>query len=259
MTKSEYLSNSAKLLMISSILLFVTNALTYFGAEGTLFADLGQRMSNISFYAVLIMGFLAFNGEGVGYKRSRDYVKKKRTSILKFFLIFAFLFRYVKAAIETMVLSTSPAGVGGITARLIMGAVNMVASYGFILTLASLWFLIRDINTKGLFAVESASFLCGVLYNGYKVVNYTVTKYGVTAFGELVVNVFSSQRAMQIMCLAQFLFNAIMSLMIMLYYNKKVAFEQEEHTKAQKTLYSARSIYNTDCVGIDTLDDDYSL
>jgi hypothetical protein len=61
------------------------------------------------------------------------------------------------------------------------------------------------------------------------------------------------------MCLAQFLLNAIMSLMIMLYYNKKVASEQEEHTEAQKTLYSARSIYNTDCVGIDTLDDDYSL
>ncbi len=258
MTKSEYLSNSAKLLMISSILLFVTNALTYFGTEVTQLADLGQRLSNISFYAVLIMGFLAFNGEGVGYKRSRDYVKKKRTSILKFFLVFAFLFRYIKAAVETMVLSTSPAGVGGVTARLIMGAVNMVASYGFILTLASLWFLIRDINTKGLFAVESASFLCGVLYNGYKVLNYTVTKYGVTAFGDFVVNIFSSQTAMQIMCLVQFFLNALMCFMIMLHYNKKVVSEQEEHTKAQKTLFSARSIYNTDCVGIDTLDDDYS-
>ena len=45
----------------------------------------------------------------------------------------------------------------------------------------------------------------------------------------------------------------------MLYYNKKVASEQEEHTKAQKALYSARSIYNTDCVGIDTLEDDWLL
>lgn len=259
MTKSEYLSNSAKLLMISSILLFVTNAITYFGTEVALLADLGQSLSNVSFYAVLIMGFLAFNGEGVGYKRSRDYAKKKRTSVLKFFLIFAFLFRYVKAAIETMVLSTSPAGVGGITARLIMGTVNMVASYGFILTLASLWFLIRDINTKGLFAVESASFLCGVVYNGYKVLNYTVTKYGVTLFGDFAITMFSSQKAMQIMCLAQFFLNAVMCLMIMLHYNKLVASEQEEHTKAQKTLFSARRIYNTDCVGIDTLDDDYSL
>ena len=222
-------------------------------------AELGQKLSGISFYAVLIMGFLAFNGEGVGYKRSRDYVKKKRTSILKFFLIFAFLFRYVKAAIETMVLSTSPADMSGIAARLIMGAVNMVASYGFILTLASLWFLIRDINTKGLFAIESASFLCGVIYNGYKVLNYTVTKYGVTTFGDFVVSVFSSQSAMQIMCLAQFLLNALMCLAIMLHYNKRVAIEQEGHNKAQKTLFSARRIYNTDCVGIDTLDDDYSL
>ncbi|MBR5442425.1 MAG: hypothetical protein IKV44_05685 [Clostridia bacterium] len=259
MTKSEYLSNSAKLLMISSILLLVTNALVYYGAEGSTLAALGQKLSSVSFYAVLIMGFLAFNGEGIGYKRGRDYVKKKRTSILKLFLVFAFLFRYVKTAVEAMVLSTSPEGLGGITARLIMGAVNMVASYGFILTLASLWFLIRDINTKGLFAVESVSFLCGVVYNGYKLVNYTVAKYGVTAFGDFVVSVFSSQRAMQVMCLGQFFLNALMCLMIMLHYNKKVVSEQAEHSKAQKTLYSARRIYNTDCVGIDTLDDDYSI
>ena len=89
MTKSDYLSNSGKLLMISSALLLIVNALVYFGAEGTMAADLGQRLSNISFYAVLIMGFLAFNGEGIGYKRSRDFIKKKRTRILKFFLVFA--------------------------------------------------------------------------------------------------------------------------------------------------------------------------
>ena len=259
MTKSEYLSNSAKLLMISSILLLVANALTYFGAEGTIFADLGQKMSNISFYAVLIMGFLAFNGEGIGYKRSRDYVKKKRTTVLKFFLIFAFLFRYIKAAVEAMVLSTSPVGAGGIMARLFMGAVNMIASYGFILTLASLWFLIRDMKIKGLFAVESAAFLCGVIYNGYKVVNYGVTKYGITALGDFATGFFSSQRAMQILCLSQFLLNALMCFMIMIRYNKNVASEQEERTQKQKIIPPARSIYNTDCVGIDTLDDDYGV
>lgn len=259
MTKSEYLSNSAKLLMISSILLLVANALSYFGAEGTVLAELGQKLSSFSFYAVLVMGFLAFNGEGIGYKRGRDYVKKKRTTVLKLFLIFAFLFRYVKAAVEAMVLSTSPEGLVGIIARLLMGAVNMVASYGFILTLASLWFLIRDIDTKALFALESASFLCGVIYNVYKVLNYTVTKYGVTVFGDFVVSVFSVQRVMQVMCLVQFSLNAIMCLAIMLHYNKMVAAEQVEHTKAQKSLYSARRIYNTDCVGIDTLDDDFSL
>ncbi len=259
MTKSDYLSNSGKLLMISSALLLIVNALVYFGAEGTMAADLGQRLSNISFYAVLIMGFLAFNGEGIGYKRSRDFIKKKRTRILKLFLVFAFLFRYIKVAVEAMVLSTSPDGAGGITLRFAMGAVNTVASYGFILTLASLWFLIRDVNVKSLFAIESVSFLCGVVYNGYKILNYTITKYGVNSFGEFVVNMFSSQNVMHIMCLVQFFVNTLMCLMIMLHYRSLAAGEQDEHKKAQKSLSSARRIYNTDCVGIDSLDDDYNL
>ena len=87
----------------------------------------------------------------------------------------------------------------------------------------------------------------------------TQTLKNAIVFGDFVVSVFSSQRAMQVMCLVQFSLNAIMCLAIMLHYNKMVAAEQVEHTKAQKSLYSARRIYNTDCVGIDTLDDDFSL
>jgi hypothetical protein len=158
-----------------------------------------------------------------------------------------------------MVLSTSAESLGGVTARFTMGVVNTVASYGFILTLASLWFLVRDVNVKSLFAVESASFLCGVVYNVYKILNYTIIKYGVDVLGEGIAAVFSEQRVMQVMCLVQFFVNAIMCMMIMLHYSKLAATEQDEHKKVQKKILPARSIYTTDCVGIDTLVDDYSF
>ncbi len=259
MTKSDYLSNSAKLLMISSILLLVTNALVYLGGDGTAVAGIGQKMSNISFYAVLIMGFLAFNGEGIGYKRSRDFTKKKRTSVLKAFLVFAFLFRYIKTPVEHEILSIEADSAAGIGARFLLSGVNTIASYGFILTLVSLWFLVRDVNIRALFTIESISFLCGVIYNSYKLLNYTVTKYGVAFPGELFIDVFSSQRVLQALCLVQFFVNGLMCLFVMRYYGKLALAEQEEQKKSKKRAMPARRIYNTDCVGIDTLDDDYSV
>lgn len=258
MTKSDYLSNSAKLLMVSSILLLVTNALVYLSDDGTMLAGLGQKLSTISFYAVLIMGFLAFNGEGIAYKRRRDFAKKKRATVLKAFLVFAFLFRYIKTPVENGVLSIEADSVAGVGARFLLSGVNTVASYGFILTLVSLWFLVRDVNIKILFCAESVSFLCGVVYNGYKLLNYTVTKYGMVSLGDFFVSTFSSQKVLQALCLVQFFVNVVMCLLVMNYYGKLALTEQEEQKKTQKKAMPARRIYNTDCVGIDTLDDDYS-
>ena len=74
MAKSSYLSNSAKLLIAVSALLFIANTLLTLGSFAGIqnFTDLGSSLSNTALYIVLIIGFIAFNGEGVGHKRYKD-------------------------------------------------------------------------------------------------------------------------------------------------------------------------------------------
>jgi hypothetical protein len=48
-----------------------------------------------------------------------------------------------------------------------------------------------------------------------------------------------------------------MFLVAAIHYNKIASTEKEEYQSSQKKLEPLLSIYNTDCVGIDTLDDDY--
>ena len=81
MTKSDYLSNSSKILLISSILLFVANALAFISSFNENFVFVAGKLSTISFYVVFILGFLAFNGEGIAFKHSKEIQKKKKTSM----------------------------------------------------------------------------------------------------------------------------------------------------------------------------------
>ena len=83
MTRAEYLSNSSKLLLICSCLLFAVNSLSFAGMYTDAFANLLPKLTNISFYVILVLGFLAFNGEGIAYKHSRQRNHKKKTVMLK--------------------------------------------------------------------------------------------------------------------------------------------------------------------------------
>ena len=60
MTRSEYMSNSAKILLFCSLLLLVANILTVFGAPGTQIADIGSKLSTISFYGVFFLSFIKY-------------------------------------------------------------------------------------------------------------------------------------------------------------------------------------------------------
>ena len=83
MTRSDYLANSARLLMISSGFLFVVNFLSLLGTYVDSVKGFSATITNVCFYVVLVLGFLAFNGEGIAYKHSRQIKNKKKTVILK--------------------------------------------------------------------------------------------------------------------------------------------------------------------------------
>lgn len=259
MTKSDYLSNSSKLLLICSCLLFVNSALTILNGEFEGVKNLASAFTTICFYGVLVMAFLAFNGEGISYKHTKSSKKRKATIILKILLVSVFLFRYIKTPVTTFLLGFEAQTTAGVISRLFMSFLNTVASYGFLMTVISVWFILRDKNIKKTIPFAFCALFSGLIYNGFKFINYAIVKYGVSVTDNSFSNAFTNELTLSILALIQFGFNIIMCFAALRYFESLVLGEHDEKEKNIKNMITARNIYSTDCVGIDTLEDDFFL
>lgn len=269
MTRSEYMANSAKLLLVCSVLLLVANVLGMLGDASAQIADVGAKLSTVSFYVVFFLSFIAFNGEGIGHKRKRSFRRKKATTVLKLAVLVAFLYRFVKAYVIRFVLSNAEVGLPR-GENVFLAVINTLASYGFVLTVVSLWYMYRDSRTIVLFIAESLSFLVGLCYSIYKVFYYSIIYvanyitgynplgYDVNRLIELLETPFARSDIFNILCIAQFSMNIFMFLVAAIHYSRLASSEKEECHRAQKKLEPTLNIYNTDCIGIDTLDDDFA-
>lgn len=257
MAKSSYFSNSAKLLCFVAVLLFSINALLTLGSfEGLeVLSQWGTSLSNFSFYVILVIGFIAFNGEGVGHKRYRDRKSKKVTDRLKLLLFFCFFLRFFKQTIEYYVMKTE--GGFDILMRFIMSVVSTVGSYGFLLFVVTLWYILRDADKKELMPFEVSAFIFGLLYNIYKIFNFCVVKYNITILGDLFSRLFSSDGVFYTLCLLQLFVDIVMFARVCTYYDKLGEEEQKDIDSGIKKLTEARNVYKQEEYGIDTLEDDF--
>ncbi len=259
MTKSDYLANSSKLLLICSCFLFAVNSLSFVGMFSDVFSSFTPKLTTVCFYIVLLLGFLAFNGEGIAYKHSRQRNHKKKTVILKAILLSAFLIRFVKTPVEGFALGFSAESVGGAISRLGLGLLNTVASYGFLLTIVALWYIFRDRANKKLFIPQLFALVSGVVYNAYTVFNYSITKFDFTYLGDVFNTTFSNPVVLSVLCLVHFMADIIMFVLVLKFYDTKAITEQSEKTEITKKMVTSRKIYSTDCFGLDTLEDDFFL
>lgn len=259
MAKSSYLSNSAKLLIVVSAILLVANALLTIGsfASDQSFIDLGSNLSNKALYIVLVIGFIAFNGEGVCYKRYRDRKSKKVTSYFKLHLFVCFLMNFIKGAFDMYAMSLT--GTARTIACFVMSVISTVITYGFLLCAVSIWYIFRDSSHKKLLPLEALAFSFGLIYNVYKLFNYAVVKYEISGFGSMFTEFFSSNDALRILNILHLIFNILMLIQVASFYGKLGEKEQVELDRNVKILAPARNVYKDEGFGIDTLDDDYLL
>ena len=166
MAKSTYLSNSAKILAVLSGMLLVANILIAIGSMGNLpdVSKLATSFSNLCLYVVLVMGYVAFNGEAVGHKRNHDRKKKRVLGFFKLLLFFCFILRYIKNIPEGLAMSVPAGTFGGILARLVISLISTVGSLGFLFGALSLWYVIRDKGNLKLMLPELVSLLISGLY-----------------------------------------------------------------------------------------------
>lgn len=259
MTKSDYLSNSSKLLLFCSCLLFVNSALTILSGTFENVKGLSNTFTSVCFYGVLVMAFLAFNGEGISYKHTKSTKKRKATVALKFLVVSVFLFRYIKTPVTAFLLGFDVATPLGVASRLFMSFINTVASYGFLMTVISLWFIFRDRNVKKLLPADFCALFSGLLYNAFKFINYAIVKYGITVTDNSFSDIFTKDSTLNILGLVQFGFNIVMCIVAFRYFESLIPSEHEEKEMTVKKMLVAKNIYSTDCVGIDTLEDDFFL
>ena len=259
MAKSSYLSNSAKILAVLSGMLLLANILVAVGSMGNLpdVSKLATSFSNLCLYAVVIAGYVAFNGEAVCHKRYRNRKRKKILGFFKLLLLLCLLLRYIKVVPENFVMTIPAQSVGGIVARLFMSLLSTAGSFGFLFGAVSLWYFIRDREHTRLLFPQLLSLMMSVIYNAFKFMNYAVGKYRITAFGESISEIFARDEIAQLLCIFQFLLNMIMLICVVAFYSKKGEEEQEILDKNTKVLKKARNVYNDEGYGIDTLEDDY--
>lgn len=257
MAKSGYISNSAKLMSFVAALLFAANALIAVGSFDSFktLSQWGTSLTGFTLYAVLILGYIAFNGEGVGHKRYRDRKSKKVTDRLKLHLFFCFFLNFFKRVMEISVLQSK--GAWGIFLRFLMSIVSTVGSYGFLLVAVSLWYILRDGQRKELLPIEITAFVFGVIYNLYKLFNYAVARYGVDILGDLFTRFFSNNAALKVLCLLQLFFDILMFVRVCMCYGKMGDAEQKVLDSNIRELPKARNIYKDEGYGIDTLEDDF--
>ena len=259
MAKSNYLSNSAKLLCFVSALLLATNTLLTIGSftNNLKLTELGSSLSNTALYVVLVVGFIAFNGEGVCYKRLRDRKRKKLTDYLKWHIAICFFMNFIKGGFDMMAKSLE--GTERTIACLVMSLISTIITYGFLLCVVSVWYIFRDFSYKKLLPLEVLALIFGLIYNSYKFFNYAVVKYEITGFSRGFEKAFSDDGTMKILCLLQLVFDIIMFIAVVSHYDKLGIAEQEASKRNSKELFNARNVYKEKGFGIDTLEDDFLI
>lgn len=252
MSKNGYIATAAKYLTAVAVLLLVNNVLTNIGTWVPYAALVANKTYIITLVVTALLMYVAFNGEGVGHKRSLERSGKRAEHILKILLAAAFLFFYTKNKIVAAVYTSSSLGL-----RYILSAVTVVASYSFVLCAVSFWYLVRDRRNRLLTAVNAAAFAFSLLYEVYKFFYYSAVSYGAMNLSKTMTAVLASNTVLQLMCVLQYTVDIFMFLCVYRHYTQDA--ERTEHAAqtAPKKYFPVRTAYNNGFFGTDTLEDDW--
>lgn len=248
MEKNGYISTASKYFAVSSVILLVSNILTLLGAWVPYADTLAKKTSGILLIVITVMMYVAFNGEGVGYRRSLQRRAKKITGLFKLLIVFNIAFYYAKnKAVESVALS------GEVNKKLLLSLVTAAMSFSFVLMLVALRNLVRDKNNKPLLLVDASAFSVSVVYFVFKLIRYSVS-YGAFSVGGAFGAVLVSQTVMELICILQYVADIFMFIATARMY-RTTASQVDSPTSA----FPTRNAYNTDLVGTDTLEDDWLL
>ena len=254
MLKQRFLKNSARVLTVSTVLLFISNAIVWATAENpSLETKLGFliKLPDLSVYIFTFLSYLALNDEKAAHRKIKDIKSQKKLKLLKGFLIFVFVSYFFKGIIQSG-LSSINTPFFSIVSDLFM----TVASFSFFLMLLSLWYFFRDKNEGKLKLVTGLSVVVSFFYT---VCKFSLSRKvfplhsfsGAEDNGYIIV-----QRVQYAACLIQYAVNIVMLVVVKKHYEKKeMESEEIEKNLPKQERPQVVTIELEDSFGIDNIDD----
>ena len=259
MLKQRFLKNSSRVLIVSTALLFISNAIVWAVYEfPSVEAKLGffSKLPDLSVYIFTFLSYLALNDEKAAHRKIKDIKSQKKLKFLKVFLIFVFVSHFFKFTIQSALFNLDNSFFS-----VVSDIFMTVASFSFFLLLVSLWYLLRDKDEGKIKFVAGVSVLVSVVYTICKFIigRKVLPTYSYSAFSndEYVL----AQRIQYALCLVQYAVNIIMFASVKKHYEKKEFVSEQEESKKEKPLRPqvVESIANDDGYGIDFVDDNNFL
>ena len=261
MTKSSYLSSASKYFAIVSGLILLPNLLSliggFFATEQIL--SLTTKATSLSFYLIIALSYVALNGEGIAYRKNNMTESLKKIVYLKRYLLFSVIVNFSKNFIERKVLTFSGNDAVSLFLKLSTSLLFSVASFSFLVTVVSIWYLKRDKEISNLFNLEAFAIEFGVIYNMFKVFNYTVESYGLKIYGDSLTVIFANPTLTNLFCVICCIIFIASFITISKYYNSLSLKEEEERKNLLALRKTTVDIFNEEGYGIDTVEDDFIL
>lgn len=258
MTKSSYLSSAAKYFAIVSALILLPNLFSMLGTFEKI-AELTGRITGFSFYLIIVLIYVALNGEGIAYRKNRLTEKLRATVYLKRYLLFSVIINFSKNYLERKVFTYSGSNVIRAFWELSSSFLFSVTSFSFVVTVVLIWYLKRDKEIKGLAKIEMTAIISGVIYNLFKALSFPVESYGTKIYGEALIRFFSFQIIGNILCVLCCIVFIITFIVISKKYTSLFEKEEEERKSLLALRKTTKDIYKKDGYGIDSAEDDFIL
>lgn len=254
MLKYRFLKNSAKVLYISTAILFLSNLILLLGLVAPEYIEkIGflSKLPDLSVYIFTFFSYLALNDEKAAHRKIKDIKSQKKVRILKGFLIFIFVSNFFKVSIQNVIINLN-----NTFADVVLNIFLVVMSFSFFMLVLSCWYFYRDKNESKVKFIILASILVSAIYAVYKFVVHQFAVFSVSAFNENA-ELLKSQVVQYAFCLVQYAVNITMLVLINKHYEKKEAeFEKIENNKPEKNYPEVVDSLETESgYGIDFVDD----
>jgi len=257
MLKCRFLKNSAKVLYISTGILFLSNLIYLFELVAPEYIEkIGflSKLPELSVYIFTFFSYLALNDEKAAHRKIKDISTQKKIKVIKAFLIIIFILNFLKMQIQNALQNMN-----NTFADVVISLFLVIASFSFFMFVLSCWYFYRDKNEGKLKIVIVISIVISFAYAVYKFIVYHFVGFSFSS-GAVNTELLNSQTVQYAFCLVQYAVNIAMLIAINKYYEKKEA-ELEKSEKQDnggnkvETPEIIESLETEKGYGIDFVDD----
>ena len=246
MLKQRFLKNSARVLLVSTAILFISNLIVLLsGILPGFESKIGwlSKLPDLSVYIFTFFAYLALNDEKSAHRKIKDVKSQKKINFIKNFLIFVFVTHFFKGYLSSLQNKLDNTFVD-----VVFNVFFIISSFSFFLFVLSLWYFFRDRNEEVRY-VSAISTVISLIYTVYKIlfyVNFNVSQ-----------SLFFSANSQLVMCLLQYSVNIFMFFMVFKYYEKKeIAMENDTRKDVLKPRPQIIECIEAEVgYGIDNVDD----